>query len=160
FGVRPDLSVLGKIIGGGLPVGAYGGRADLLDLVAPAGPVYQAGTLSGHPAVMAAGEATLLQLTPDVYTSMEKRAERLEQGLQRAGVSIARIGTLLTVFFRDRAPANFREAKESDTEAFARFFHLMRSAGVLLPPSQFEAWFVSAAHDDDIIDATLHAASS
>jgi glutamate-1-semialdehyde 2,1-aminomutase len=159
FGVRPDLSVLGKIIGGGLPVGAYGGRADLLDLVAPAGPVYQAGTLSGHPAVMAAGEATLMQLTSDVYMKMEKRAERLEEGLQRTGVSIARIGTLLTVFFRDRAPANFREAKESDTEAFARFFHLMRGAGVLLPPSQFEAWFVSAAHEDGIIDATLDAAS-
>jgi glutamate-1-semialdehyde 2,1-aminomutase len=160
FGVRPDLSVLGKIIGGGLPVGAYGGRADLLDLVAPAGPVYQAGTLSGHPAVMAAGEATLLQLTPDVYLTMEKRAERLEQGLQRTGASVARVGTLLAVFFRNRAPANFREAKESDTEAFARFFHLMRGAGVLLPPSQFEAWFVSAAHGDDVIDATLDAASS
>src|SRR6267143_282306 len=159
YRVRPDLSVLGKIIGGGLPVGAYGGRADLLDLVAPAGPVYQAGTLSGHPAVMAAGEATLLPLTPDVYLKMEKRSERLEAGLQRAGASIARIGTLLTVFFRDRAPANFREAKASDTNAFARFFHLMRGAGVLLPPSQFEAWFVSAAHDDAVIDATLDAAS-
>lgn len=159
FGLRPDLSVLGKIIGGGLPVGAYGGRADLLDLVAPAGPVYQAGTLSGHPAVMAAGEATLLQLTPDVYSRMERRAERLGDGLRRAGISLARIGTLLTVFFRDRAPANFREAKESDTEAFARFFHFMRGAGVLLPPSQFEAWFVSSTHDDDVIDATLEAAS-
>jgi glutamate-1-semialdehyde 2,1-aminomutase len=159
FGIRPDLSVLGKVIGGGLPVGAYGGRADLMDLVAPAGPVYQAGTLSGHPAVMAAGEATLLQLTSDVYLKMEKRAERLEKGLQRAGLSIARIGSLLTVFFRDRAPANFLEAKQSDTDAFARFFHLMRSGGVLLPPSQFEAWFVSAAHDDDVIDATLEASS-
>jgi glutamate-1-semialdehyde 2,1-aminomutase len=99
-------------------------------------------------------------LTPDVYLKMEKRAERLEEGLQRTGASVARVGTLLTVFFRDGAPANFREAKESDTEAFARFFHLMRSAGVLLPPSQFEAWFVSAAHDDDVIDATLDAASS
>jgi glutamate-1-semialdehyde 2,1-aminomutase len=98
---------------------------------------------------MAAGEATLLQLTPEVYSRMENRAERLEGGLRRAGVSVARIGTLLTVFFRDRAPANFREAKESDTEAFARFFHRMR-----------EAWFVSAAHDDDVIDATLDAASS
>jgi glutamate-1-semialdehyde 2,1-aminomutase len=158
YGVRPDLSVLGKIIGGGLPVGAYGGRADLLDLVAPAGPVYQAGTLSGHPAVMAAGEATLLQLTPDVYADMERRANRLEQGLRRPGVSVARAGSLLTVFFRDPAPANFRDAKESDTEAFARFFHLMRDAGVLLPPSQFEAWFVSAAHDDAVIDATLQTA--
>jgi glutamate-1-semialdehyde 2,1-aminomutase len=157
FGVRPDLSVLGKIIGGGLPVGAYGGRAELLDLVAPAGPVYQAGTLSGHPAVMAAGEATLLQLTLEVYSQMERRARRLEEGLQRAGLSTARIASLLTVFFRDSAPANFREAKESDTDAFARFFHRLRGAGVLLPPSQFEAWFVSAAHDDEVIDATLDA---
>ncbi len=120
FGVQPDLSVLGKIIGGGLPVGAYGGRADLLDLVAPAGPVYQAGTLSGHPAVMAAGEATLMQLTSDVYMKMETRAERLEEGLQRTGASVARVGTLLTVFFRDRAPANFREAKESDRRRSSR----------------------------------------
>jgi glutamate-1-semialdehyde 2,1-aminomutase len=109
---------------------------------------------------MAAGEATLSELTPDVYSRMENRAERLEEGLRQAGVSVVRIGSLLTVFFRDRAPANFREAKESDTEAFARLFHLMRGAGVLLPPSQFEAWFVSAAHDDDVIDATLDAASS
>src|SRR5258708_7012717 len=159
FGVRPDLSVLGKIIGGGLPVGAYGGRADLLDLAAPPGPVYQAGTLSGHPAVMAAGEATLMQLTSDVYMKMETRAERLEEGLQRTGASVARVGTLLTGFFRDRAPANFREAKESDTEAFARFFHLMRGAGVFLPPSQFEAWFVSPAHDDDVADPPPYAAS-
>jgi glutamate-1-semialdehyde 2,1-aminomutase len=157
FGVRPDLTVLGKIIGGGLPVGAFGGRADLLDLVAPAGPVYQAGTLSGHPVVMAAGEATLLQLTPDVYATTEARADRLEEGLQRDGVSVARVGSLLTVFFRERAPGNFREAKDCDTKAFGRFFHSMRESGVLLPPSQFEAWFLSAAHDDAVIDATLNA---
>ncbi len=160
YGVKPDLTVLGKIIGGGLPVGAYGGRSDLLDMVAPAGPVYQAGTLSGHPAVMAAGEATLLQLTPDVYSSLETSGQRLEAGLLRAGASVARAGSLLTVFFRDRAPSNFREAKECDTTEFARFFHRMHSAGVLLPPSQFEAWFVSTAHDDAVIDSTLAAASS
>ena len=159
YGVRPDLTVLGKIIGGGLPVGAYGGRADLLDLVAPAGPVYQAGTLSGHPAVMAAGEATLLQLTPNVYATIEARANRLEQGLRREGVSVARVGSLLTMFFRDAAPGNFKEAKASDTHAFARFFRNMRRAHVLLPPSQFEAWFLSAAHDDAVVDATLAAAA-
>jgi glutamate-1-semialdehyde 2,1-aminomutase len=159
FGVRADLTVLGKIIGGGLPVGAYGGRADLLDLVAPAGPVYQAGTLSGHPVVMAAGEATLLQLTPNVYATIEARANRLEQGLRREGVSVARVGSLLTMFFRDAAPANFNEAKASDTNAFARFFRNMRRAHVLLPPSQFEAWFLSAAHDDAVVDATLAAAA-
>jgi glutamate-1-semialdehyde 2,1-aminomutase len=160
YGVKPDLTILGKIIGGGLPVGAYGGRAELLDLVAPAGPVYQAGTLSGHPVVMAAGEATLLQLTSDVYTAIESRANRLEEGLRRAGVSVARVGSLLTVFFRDEAPINFREAKECDTLAFGRFFNQMRVARVLLPPSQFEAWFLATAHDDDVIDATLAAGST
>jgi len=159
FGVRPDLTILGKIIGGGLPVGAYGGRAELLELVAPAGPVYQAGTLSGHPVVMAAGEATLLQLTDDVYRRLEARADRLEEGLRIDGSTTARVGSLLTLFFRDRAPKNFREAKQCDTAAFAKFFQRMRKAGILLPPSQFEAWFLSAAHDDAVIDATIAAAA-
>ncbi len=157
YGVRPDLTVLGKIIGGGLPVGAYGGRADLMDLVAPSGPVYQAGTLSGHPVVMAAGEAALAQLTPEVYARIEAQAARLEAGLQVRGASVARVGSLLTLFFRDRPPRNFAEARGSDVKAFAQFFHSMLEAGVLLPPSQFEAWFVSAAHDAQIIDLTLAA---
>ncbi len=157
YGVRPDLTVLGKIIGGGLPVGAYGGRADLMDLVAPAGPVYQAGTLSGHPVVMAAGEAALAQLTPDVYAQIESQAARLESGLRVRGTCVARVGSLLTLFFREQRPRNFSEAKASDTKAFARFFHAMLEAGVLLPPSQFEAWFVSTAHDASVIDATLEA---
>ena len=160
FGVIPDLTVLGKIIGGGLPVGAYGGRADLMDLVAPAGPVYQAGTLSGHPVVMAAGEATLRRLTPDVYDRIEEQAARLEGSLRVDGASIARVGSVFTVFFRETPPRNFVEAKQSDTKAFARFFHAMLDAGVLLPPSQFEAWFVSAAHDGDVIDRTVRAAGS
>jgi glutamate-1-semialdehyde 2,1-aminomutase len=159
FGVRPDLTVLGKVIGGGLPVGAYGGRVELLDLVAPAGPVYQAGTLSGHPVVMAAGEATMLRLDSDFYATLEARAARVEQGLQALGFNVARVGSLLTVFFRDRLPSNFKEAKECDTTEFANFFHRMRAGGVLIPPSQFEAWFVSAAHDDAAIEATLRAAS-
>src|SRR3989440_6613079 len=159
YGVRPDLTVLGKVIGGGLPVGAYGGRADLMDLVAPAGPVYQAGTLSGHPVVMAAGEATLRRLTPDVYAMIETSSARLASGLRVPGASIARVGSLLTVFFREAPPRNFVEAKQSDTKAFARFFHHMLDAGVVLPPSQFEAWFVSAAHDDGVIDATWQAAA-
>jgi len=160
FGVRPDLTVLGKIIGGGLPVGAYGGRADLMDLVAPSGPVYQAGTLSGHPVVMAAGEATLLQLTPEAYAALETCADRLAEGLRRDGVSVTRVGSLLTLFFRERPPTNFREAKECNTEAFGRFFNRMRERGVLLPPSQFEAWFLSTAHTRSVIDATLDAAGS
>ena len=157
FGIKPDLTLLGKIIGGGLPVGAYGGRADLMDLVAPAGPVYQAGTLSGHPAVMAAGEAMLAQLTPEVYAKLEERAARLASGLNVRGACVARIGSLLTVFFREAPPSNFTEAKTSDVRAFANFFHSMLSAGVLLPPSQFDAWFVSTEHDEDVIDATLAA---
>jgi len=160
FGIRPDLTVLGKIIGGGLPVGAYGGRADLMDLVAPAGPVYQAGTLSGHPAVMAAGQATLAGLTPDVYTNLDRRTDRLASGLRVPDACVARVGSLLTVFFRETPPRNFAEAKVSDAHAFAHFFHSMLDAGVVLPPSQFEAWFVSAAHDDDVINATLEAAGS
>ena len=159
FGVKPDLTLLGKIIGGGLPVGAYGGRADLMELVAPAGPVYQAGTLSGHPAVMAAGEATLAQLTPEVYAKLEERGARLESGLRVPGSCVARIGSLLTLFFREGPPSNFSEAKASDTRAFASFFHGMLSAGVVLPPSQYEAWFMSTEHDDGVIDATLEAAS-
>jgi glutamate-1-semialdehyde 2,1-aminomutase len=160
FAVRPDLTVLGKIIGGGLPVGAYGGRADLMALVAPAGPMYQAGTLSGHPLVMAAGIATLEQLTPEAYERLEATAARLEDGLRGAlpGRAVVRAGSLLTVFFRETAPRDFAEASASDTEAFARFFHTMRAAGVLLPPSQFEAWFLSTAHDDADVDLIVEAA--
>ncbi len=160
FGVRPDLTLLGKIIGGGLPIGAYGGRSELLDLVAPAGPVYQAGTLSGHPVVMAAGEATLSQLTPAVYAELERRAGRLTQGLRRDHTAVAQLGSLLTVFFRDRLPTNYSEARSSDPKAFARFFARMKHAGVLLPPSQFEAWFLSSAHDNQAIEATLEAAGT
>ncbi len=162
YGVRPDLTVLGKIVGGGLPVGAYGGRAGLMDLVAPAGPMYQAGTLSGHPVVMAAGIATLERLTPAVYERLDALTAQLEAGLSRAlpGCSVVRAGSLLTVFFRAAAPRNFAEASACDTAAFARFFRALRGAGVLLPPSQFEAWFLSAAHDeadvDTIVEAALH----
>ena len=157
YGVRPDLTALGKIIGGGLPVGAYGGRTDLMSLVAPSGPVYQAGTLSGHPAVMAAGEATLAQLTPDVYARLERSAARLADGIKAPGTSVARVGSLMTLFFRDRPPKNFAEVKESDTQDFVAFFRKALEKGVVLPPSQFEAWFVSAAHGDEVIEATLEA---
>ncbi|HET9782888.1 MAG TPA: glutamate-1-semialdehyde 2,1-aminomutase [Candidatus Dormibacteraeota bacterium] len=159
FGVRPDLTVLGKIIGGGLPVGAYGGRRELMELVAPAGPVYQAGTLSGHPLVMAAGEATMMQLTPEVYAQLESCTHKLADGLRREGRSVVRVGSLLTLFFRDDPPQNYREAKTSDTDSFREFFIRMKKADVLLPPSQFEAWFVSAAHDDSVIEQTLRAVS-
>jgi glutamate-1-semialdehyde 2,1-aminomutase len=151
YGVAPDLTVLGKIIGGGLPVGAYGGRADVMGLVAPEGPVYHAGTLSGNPLAMAAGLATLQALTSRVYEELESAGARLEgelvAGAEAAGASVrvSRVASLLTVFFDDAAP-------------FARFFHAMLDAGVMLPPSQQEAWFLSAAHDGTDIATTVAAA--
>jgi glutamate-1-semialdehyde 2,1-aminomutase len=151
YGVRPDLTVLGKIIGGGLPVGAYGGSVAIMGLVAPLGPVYQAGTLSGNPLAMAAGMATLRALTPSVYAQLEEAGAYLEAGLAEAAeaadvpVRIARVASLLTVFF-------------DDDVRFARFFHTMLEAGVMLPPSQQEAWFLSAAHGRVELDATLAAA--
>jgi glutamate-1-semialdehyde 2,1-aminomutase len=166
YGVRPDLTVLGKIVGGGMPVGAYGGRRDLMDLVAPSGPVYQAGTLSGHPLAMAAGVATLRLLAPDSYDALEGYGARMEAGLRGAAatagtpVGITRVGSLLTVFFRDGAPATAEEAFTADRAAYARFFGAMLDAGVLLAPSQFEAWFVSLAHGEAELDETLAAAAA
>jgi len=163
FGIRPDLTTLGKIIGGGMPIGAYGGRADLMDLVAPAGPVYQAGTLSGHPLSMAAGIATLAELSGPRYIELEERADSLEIGLRAAAaeagrdVAFARVGSLLTVFFRPTPPLDAAEALKSDRVAYARFFGAMLDRGVLLPPSQFEAWFVSLAHGPAELEATLNA---
>jgi glutamate-1-semialdehyde 2,1-aminomutase len=165
YGVTPDLTVLGKIVGGGMPVGAYGGPADLMALIAPSGPVYQAGTLSGHPLAMAAGAATLRLLTPDRYDELEATSARLEAGLRAAAaatgtpVGISRVGSLLTVFFRDGAPATAEEAFTADRAAYARFFGAMLDAGVLLAPSQFEAWFVSLAHGEAELDETLAATS-
>ena len=164
FGIKPDLTTLGKIIGGGMPIGAYGGRADLMDLVAPAGPVYQAGTLSGHPLSMAAGLATLVELDPRRYAMLEESAATLEAGLieaaRRAGrdVAVVRVGSLLTLFFRSTPPIDAAEALASDRAAYAHFFGAMLDLGVLLPPSQFEAWFVSMAHGPAEIEATLDAA--
>jgi glutamate-1-semialdehyde 2,1-aminomutase len=162
FGIEPDLTTLGKIIGGGMPIGAYGGRADLMALVAPTGPMYQAGTLSGHPLSMAAGIATLAQLTPERYVALERTATDLAAGLAEAAtaapVSVARVGPLLTVFFRPTLPTDGAEALVSDRAAYARFFGSMLDQGVLLPPSQFEAWFPSMAHGRAEIDATIAAA--
>jgi glutamate-1-semialdehyde 2,1-aminomutase len=164
FGVEPDLTTLGKIIGGGMPIGAYGGRTDLMDLVAPAGPVYQAGTLSGHPLSMAAGIATLAELATDGYDALEETAARLADGLAEAAanagrtVAIARVGSLLTVFFRPTRPRDAAESLASDRDAYARFFGSMLDQGIFLPPSQFEAWFVSMAHGRAEIEATVGAA--
>lgn len=161
FSVTPDLTTLGKIIGGGLPVGAYGGSAELMELVAPRGPVYQAGTLSGHALAMAAGIAALDQLTEDRYVGLSERVDRLERGLQdaveRSGrpISVSRAGPLLTLFFRPSAPRNGDEALSADGAAYARFFRRMLGRGVLLPPSQFEAWFPGFAHGDVEIETIV-----
>jgi glutamate-1-semialdehyde 2,1-aminomutase len=165
YGVTPDLTVLGKIIGGGLPVGAYGGRRDLMEQIAPIGPVYQAGTLSGNPAAMAAGIATLRALAePGVYERLEATAVALESGLLDAArtaeraITVNRVGSLLTPFFVDGPVEGYASATAADTSAFASFFRAMLDAGIYLPPSQFEAWFVSTAHTEQDVMATVEAA--
>ena len=164
YGIRPDLTTLGKVIGGGMPIGAYGGRRDVMDLVAPSGPVYQAGTLSGHAVSMAAGIAALDELTAASYLALEAAGARLADGLGRAAaragrsISVTRAGSLLTVFFRPDPPIDAADALSADRAAFGVFFRAMLAEGVLLPPSQFEAWFVSLAHDDATLDATVAAA--
>ena len=163
-GVRPDLTCLGKIIGGGLPVGAFGGRREIMEALAPAGPVYQAGTLSGNPLAMAAGLATLGVLENDVdYRALERKARRLCDGMKRLfarkgiPVTIARRGSMFTVFFTDRDVTDFASALRCDTGLFARYFNAMLRRGVSLPPSQFETAFVSFAHSPEDIDRTLEA---
>jgi glutamate-1-semialdehyde 2,1-aminomutase len=165
LGVEADLTTLGKIIGGGVPVAAYGGRAELMNQVAPLGPVYQAGTLAGNPLAMRAGIAALKQLTkPGLYEEMERLAQRLVMGLRAeladTGVSahINAMGSLATVFFTPEPVRNYMDAKRSDTERYARFFREMLERGIFLAPSQFEAAFVSAAHTSQDIDRTLAAA--
>ncbi|HKA36710.1 MAG TPA: glutamate-1-semialdehyde 2,1-aminomutase [Thermoanaerobaculia bacterium] len=167
FGVRPDLTTLGKILGGGLPVGAYGGRRDLMEQVAPAGPVYQAGTLSGNPLAMAAGIAMLQQIAGrPPYAELERKAALLESLLtEKIGVlglakklSLVRRGSLLTLFFAAGPMTDFASVKRSDTKRYAAFFHEMRKRGVFLPPAQFEAWFVSTAHTESDLRRTARAA--
>ena len=163
-GVRPDLTCLGKIIGGGLPVGAYGGRADLMELVSPAGPVYQAGTLSGNPLAMTAGLWCLKNLSPKLYKSLAALGARLAAGLadaaREAGVAlhVNAFGSVLTPFFTDRPVRDFASATSANADRYAAFFRGMLSRGVYPPPSQFEAWFLSAAHTAKDIDTTIRAA--
>jgi len=161
YAVTPDLTTLGKVIGGGLPVGAYGGRGEIMELVAPAGPVYQAGTLSGNPLAMTAGIETLRRLAePGVWEALERPAERLVAGLAALGapVQLARVGSMFGIFFTGAPVTSWEEAKAADTERFARFHRALLERGVYLAPSQFEAGFVSTAHGEDEIDATVEAA--
>jgi len=159
FGIRADLTTLGKIIGGGLPVGAYGGRADIMSKVAPLGPVYQAGTLSGNPLAVAAGLATLrhIKAHPEIYDQLEARTARLCGGTP-SGITVNRVGSMFTFFFTGQPVTDYATAKKSDTAAFAGFFHGMLDRGVYLAPSQFEAGFVSAAHTEEDITRTAAAA--
>ncbi len=165
FGVYPDLTCFGKIIGGGLPVGAYGGKLDLMSKVAPQGSVYQAGTLSGNPVAMAAGIATLEQLQKDgFYEALEKKADRLLSGLEQAAkkaaipVQAKRVGSMLGFFFNDKEVKNFDDAKTCNLDRFSAFYNGLRQRGVYIAPSQFEALFVSIAHDTEHIDMTIQAA--
>jgi glutamate-1-semialdehyde 2,1-aminomutase len=164
FGIRPDLTCLGKIIGGGLPVGAYGGRADLMDLVSPAGPVYQAGTLSGNPLAMTAGLWSLEGLKPKLYSNLAALGAKLAAGLadaaRSAGVALQvnAFGSLLTPFFTERAVRDYASATSASTGRYSTFFRGMLLRGIYPPPSQFEAWFLSAAHTEKDIDRTIRAA--
>jgi glutamate-1-semialdehyde 2,1-aminomutase len=165
YGIQPDLTTLGKVIGGGLPVGAYGGKRQIMQLIAPAGPVYQAGTLSGNPLAMTAGIATLEILAQSgTWQKLEEAAGRLSEGIgraaQEAGVPIVstRVGTMFTTFFTSQPVRDWPSAKTSDTLRFAKFFRAMLDNGVYLAPSQFEAGFVSTAHTAEIIDRTIEAA--
>ncbi|MGC8490048.1 MAG: glutamate-1-semialdehyde 2,1-aminomutase [Clostridia bacterium] len=165
YDIRPDLTCLAKVIGAGMPVAAYGGRRDLMELVAPLGPVYQAGTLSGNPVGMAAGRAQLETVGgPPFYGPLEETASTLARGLrERAahhGVALSTVtaGGMLSAFFSDRAPANFDEVGRTDQTAFRQFFHALLEAGVFWPPSPYETAFVSSAHDADVVEETLRAA--
>ncbi|MDD4346154.1 MAG: aminotransferase class III-fold pyridoxal phosphate-dependent enzyme, partial [Desulfitobacteriaceae bacterium] len=167
MGVEPDLTCLGKIIGGGLPVGAYGGKQEIMELLAPTGPVYQAGTLSGNPLAMSAGLAVLHELSkPGVYESLAKKTEALAVGLKNAALSagakvtVNQCGSLLTCFFTGGPVHDYQSATTANTEKYKRFFQKMLERGVYLPPSQFEALFLSLAHSDNDIDTTLKAAAA
>ncbi len=159
YGVLPDLTVLGKIVGGGLPLGAFGGRVELMEQLAPAGDVYQAGTLSGNPLATAAGVSVLRRLrSSDVYNELEQRAMRLEQGLAPFG-RVQRVGSMLTLFATDDPVRNFEDAQAADAERYGALFRSLLADGVYIAPSQYEAMFVSLAHGDEEIDRTIEAAA-
>jgi glutamate-1-semialdehyde 2,1-aminomutase len=159
FGIRPDLTTLGKIVGGGMPLAAYGGRADIMSKVAPTGPIYQAGTLSGNPMAVSAGIATLRHLKshPEVYEILENRAAQLTANVPE-GITVNRVGSMFTFFFTPQEVTDWESAKRADTGRFGQFFHWMLDRGIYLAPSQFEAGFVSAAHSERDIGGTVEVA--
>jgi glutamate-1-semialdehyde 2,1-aminomutase len=160
YGVTPDLTTLGKILGGGLPIAAYGGRTDIMNKVAPVGPVYQAGTLSGNPLAVTAGVAMLrhIEAHPEIYDTMERAAAELTSGVPD-GVTVNRVGSMFTFFFQGGPVRNYEDAKRSDTARFGKFFHYLLERGIYLPPSQFEAAFLSAVHTPEDIVYTRKAIS-
>jgi len=159
FGIKPDLTTMGKIIGGGLPLAAYGGRADIMNKIAPVGPIYQAGTLSGNPLAVGAGIAVLkyLMAHPEVYEILEERTAQLTAD-PPAGVTVNRVGSMFTFFFTDQPVTDWESAKRSDVARFAKYFHWMLDRGIYMAPSQFEAGFVSAAHSAEDIATTVKTA--
>ncbi|MEW6508621.1 MAG: glutamate-1-semialdehyde 2,1-aminomutase [Bacteroidota bacterium] len=165
FGIKPDLSTFGKIIGGGLPVGAYGGKSEIMEMIAPSGPVYQAGTLSGNPLAMNAGFAALTYIkdNPNIYYELEEKSAYLENGIRSSinnsgkNYQINRIGSMMTLFFTEEPVCDYNSAIKSDTKLFGRYFHEMLKRGIYLPPAQFEAMFVSTSHTKDDLDKTIKA---
>lgn len=163
YNIQPDLTTLGKIIGGGMPIGAFGGRRDIMEMLAPTGPVYQAGTLSGNPLAVAAGLATLNQLNTATYALLEDRASQLEEGIRDNLKKLSlpwqyqRVGSMACLYFTDQPVRNCEDAMKCDTRAFARYFHGMIERGIYLPPSQFEAFFLSTAHSESHIRKTISA---
>lgn len=163
FDIDPDITCLGKVIGGGLPVGAYGGKREIMEHVAPAGNIYQAGTLSGNPLAMTAGYETLIQLTEETYDELNKKADKLVAGYEEASkeynipIQLNRVGSMLGVFFTDQEVVNYETAQTSDLDRFAKYYRGMIEEGVFLPPSQFEGLFLSTAHTDEHIEHTIQA---
>lgn len=166
YNIQPDITCFGKVIGGGLPVGAYGGRKEIMDLVAPVGPVYQAGTLSGNPLAMAAGITTLSALTKETYVELNRKVDRLVEGFTSIAMTnhiplqINRVGTMFSMFFTDHPVVDDATAKQVDQKRFRTFYRHMLEAGIYLPPSPFEGMFISTAHTDDHIHKTLHIAET
>ena len=165
LGVKPDLSTFGKIIGGGLPVGAYGGKREIMEMVSPSGPVYQAGTLSGNPLAMNAGYAALMYIkeNPSIYKILEEKSSYLENGIKEGINSVGkkfqfnRVGSMMTLFFTEEEVTDFNTAVKSDTKLYGKYFHEMLNRGIYLPPAQFEALFVSTAHSKEDLDRTIKA---
>ncbi|MCM2531496.1 glutamate-1-semialdehyde 2,1-aminomutase [Neobacillus pocheonensis] len=166
FNVTPDLTCLGKVIGGGLPVGAYGGKAEIMERIAPSGPIYQAGTLSGNPLAMTAGYETLKQLTPEYYSAFIHKGDLLEKGLKAAAakygipITVNRAGSMIGFFFTNENVVNYETAKTSNLDYFASYYREMAEQGVFLPPSQFEGLFLSTVHSDEDIEKTIQAAEN